>query len=227
MTTRELADWFGSFAPDGRPRVDRLRERRASGPGHCAARPAWLLHRRQRLRGQGGLGEVPFRSVPYAEDHQLALDMLRAGYAKVYVPGAAVLHSHDYAPRRALPPRLRRVARPARGLRLHRAAAGRHAARQGAGPCARRPALDARERRQPRRVAALAPRAVVHHTFKTAGALAGSRADRFGPGLRRAPVARGPGRLRPRPGKDPLARELRPPADDLAAHRRSPTATWA
>ena len=39
---------------------------------------------------------VPFRAVAYAEDHLLAHDMLRAGYAKVYEPGAAVVHSHDY-----------------------------------------------------------------------------------------------------------------------------------
>jgi rhamnosyltransferase len=39
---------------------------------------------------------VRFRAIPYAEDHQLALDMLFAGYAKVYMPSAAVLHSHDY-----------------------------------------------------------------------------------------------------------------------------------
>ena len=41
---------------------------------------------------------VPFRDVPYAEDQQLALDLQAAGLAKAYVPEAAVLHSHDYAP---------------------------------------------------------------------------------------------------------------------------------
>jgi len=40
---------------------------------------------------------VPFREVAYAEDHLLAQDMLRAGFAKVYVPEAAVIHSHDYS----------------------------------------------------------------------------------------------------------------------------------
>ncbi len=39
---------------------------------------------------------MPFREVPYAEDRVLAIDMLRAGYAKAFVPQAAVLHSHDY-----------------------------------------------------------------------------------------------------------------------------------
>jgi rhamnosyltransferase len=40
---------------------------------------------------------VPFRNIAYAEDHLIAQDMLRAGYAKVYVPDAAVTHSHDYS----------------------------------------------------------------------------------------------------------------------------------
>jgi rhamnosyltransferase len=39
---------------------------------------------------------VPFPPVAYAEDHALSLAMLRAGHAKVYVPAAGVLHSHDY-----------------------------------------------------------------------------------------------------------------------------------
>ena len=38
-----------------------------------------------------------FARVPYAEDRALAMDMLRAGYAKVYVPEAPVIHSHDYS----------------------------------------------------------------------------------------------------------------------------------
>ncbi len=41
---------------------------------------------------------MPFRDVPYAEDQALALDLLRAGYARAFVPDAAVVHSHDYGP---------------------------------------------------------------------------------------------------------------------------------
>ena len=50
----------------------------------CVARAAWE--------------QVPFREVAYAEDQLLARDMLAAGYAKVYRPDAAVIHSHDYSP---------------------------------------------------------------------------------------------------------------------------------
>jgi glycosyltransferase involved in cell wall biosynthesis len=94
---RELEGWFASFAPDGEPRIDRLEPGDRDGPaarflGHlgfftdvngCVARSAWE--------------RVPFRDVAYAEDHLLAQDMLRAGYAKVYVPDAAVVHSHEYS----------------------------------------------------------------------------------------------------------------------------------
>jgi len=94
---RELVQWFQSLSPNGDPRIERLEpERRdALAPrdflgalgfftdaNGCVARAAWE--------------RVPFRQVAYAEDHLLAQDMLRAGYAKVYVPGAAVIHSHEY-----------------------------------------------------------------------------------------------------------------------------------
>jgi glycosyltransferase involved in cell wall biosynthesis len=96
---RELSAWFGSFTNGcGQPRVDRLAPDARDQPvraflGHlgfftdangCVARSAWE--------------RVPFRPVAYAEDHLLAQDMLRAGFAKVYAPQAAVIHSHDYSP---------------------------------------------------------------------------------------------------------------------------------
>jgi len=93
----ELERWFASLSPDGRPRVERLSEHeRATLPvvglvgrrgffsdsNACVSREAWQ--------------RVPFREVSYAEDRVLAIDMLRAGYAKAYVPEAGVAHSHDY-----------------------------------------------------------------------------------------------------------------------------------
>ncbi|HLH65520.1 MAG TPA: glycosyltransferase family 2 protein [Solirubrobacteraceae bacterium] len=95
---RELTDWFASLSPDGRPRIDVLApglrdlpQRAFMGPlgfftsaNGCVARAAWE--------------RVPFRDIAYAEDHMLAQDMLRAGFAKVFVPDAAVIHSHDYSP---------------------------------------------------------------------------------------------------------------------------------
>jgi rhamnosyltransferase len=97
MVARELGDWFRSFSPDGQPRIDRLEpaERAVSaralmGPrafftdaNGCIEREAWR--------------SIPYRPVRYAEDHVLAVDMLRAGYAKVYLPSAPVIHSHEYS----------------------------------------------------------------------------------------------------------------------------------
>jgi glycosyltransferase involved in cell wall biosynthesis len=109
---RELTSWFASFSPSG-PRVDALPPAARDAParhfmGHlgfftdangCVARAAW----------EG----VPFREIAYAEDHLLAQDMLRAGFAKVFVPDAAVLHSHDYS----TPKWLRRSFDEARAVR--------------------------------------------------------------------------------------------------------------
>jgi rhamnosyltransferase len=90
MVVRELTEFFASLSPDGRPRIDRgLRdEDRRPGPvtfhtdaNACVARWAWE--------------RVPFRHVTSAEDQLLATDMLAAGYAKVFMPAAAVVHSHD------------------------------------------------------------------------------------------------------------------------------------
>lgn len=97
MVARELTEWFEGFSPTGEPRLDRLSdaERRVCarallGPrgfftdaNGCVRRSAWE--------------RAPFRDIAYAEDHALAHDMLRAGFAKVFVPDAAVIHSHDYA----------------------------------------------------------------------------------------------------------------------------------
>ncbi len=110
----ELEHWFSSLAPDGDPCVERLTaQERLTLPvrtligrrgfftdaNACLARSAWE--------------QVPFRDVAYAEDRLLAIDMLRAGYAKAFVPGAAVLHSHDYT----LTQELRRCFDEWRGLR--------------------------------------------------------------------------------------------------------------
>jgi glycosyltransferase involved in cell wall biosynthesis len=92
MVARELTEFFASLSPGGRVRIDRgLRpEDRRPGPvtfhtdaNGCVARWAWE--------------RVPFRPIGSAEDQALALDMLEAGFAKAYVPDAAVVHSHDYS----------------------------------------------------------------------------------------------------------------------------------
>ncbi len=106
---RELESWFRSLGagverlgPEERelPAVELMGRRGFfTDANACIARVAWE--------------QVPFRDIPYAEDRALALDMLRAGYAKVYEPRAAVLHSHEYGARE----RFRRAFDESRGVR--------------------------------------------------------------------------------------------------------------
>jgi rhamnosyltransferase len=181
----ELERWFGSLSPDGEPTVERLSvEERALPAGEligrrgfftdanaCVARAAWE--------------QVPFREVPYAEDRLLAIDMLRAGYAKAFVPAAAVLHSHHYAPYEQLRRSFdewrglrevygwREPARPSYLLGQLRGELGqarRSLAREAISDAQRRATLMAVGR---------------HHALRLAGAVLGSRADRLPPPVRR------------------------------------------
>jgi len=166
---RELQGWFGSLAPDGAPRVERLEEReRSLGGAELVRHDGWALVGRRGFftdanacLAHGAWERAPFREVPYAEDRVLALDMLRAGYAKAYVPAAAVVHSHAYTPAQEL----RRAFDEWRGLRevygWRRPADPRHLARELRGAPSR------------------------HNVLRLTGAVLGSRADRLPPGLRR------------------------------------------
>jgi glycosyltransferase involved in cell wall biosynthesis len=94
---RELETWFGSLSPDGRPRIDSVAADRRDAPPRSFWGPLGYFTDANGCIARAAWERVPFRPVAYAEDHLLAQDMLRAGYAKVYVPGAAVVHSHDYS----------------------------------------------------------------------------------------------------------------------------------
>ncbi|HEY2536299.1 MAG TPA: glycosyltransferase [Solirubrobacteraceae bacterium] len=182
----ELERWFHSLAPDGAPRVDRLDEHERehlpalaligargffTDANACIARSAWE--------------RAPFRQVPYAEDRLLAIDMLRAGYARAYVPEAAVLHSHAYSTldelRRCFDEwrSLREIygwceplspAHLTRRLRGGLGSARDELDRSGVSPSERRATLAAITR---------------HHVVRLAGSLLGSRADRLPAGARR------------------------------------------
>jgi hypothetical protein len=185
----ELERWFASLAPDGLPRVERLEADERSSPAAtligrrgfftdanaCLARSAWE--------------RAPFREVAYAEDRVLAIDMLRAGYAKAYVPAAAVLHSHEYSPSQELrrcfdewrglrevygfkePASPRSLARKLRGeMGASRRASLAHDASTVPGPA---PAASAAPRRRQAAMLAMFTR---HHAVRLVGALLGSRA---------------------------------------------------
>jgi rhamnosyltransferase len=183
----ELEQWFSSLSPDGSAQLERLdRRERASLPAiellgrrgfftdanACLARAAWE--------------RVPFRAVPYAEDRLLAIDMLRAGYAKAFLPHAAVIHSHAYTPVQ----QLRRCFDEWHALRhlygWREPAAPAHLLSRLRGALGHARAELARERAPlARRCAGLAGVAA-HQLVCLLGALLGSRADRLPASLTRA-----------------------------------------
>jgi rhamnosyltransferase len=82
MIARELTEFFHRRAPDGCPVFERESEY-ISNVNAAYRRTCWE--------------EIRFQDVPYAEDQAFGVDMLRAGWLKVFHPGAGVLHAHDYA----------------------------------------------------------------------------------------------------------------------------------
>ena len=91
--------------PDGPARAARVlrRLRRAAGrPRAARLGPATYFSSANGAVARWAWERVPFRPLAYAEDQLLARDMLAAGLAKAYVPEAAVMHSHDHPPLRAL-----------------------------------------------------------------------------------------------------------------------------
>ncbi len=172
-TRQELESWFRSLAPG----VERLgkAERASLVPQELVGRRGFFTDANACV-SRAAWERVPFRDqIPYAEDRALALDMLRAGYGKAYVPQAGVLHSHNYTEIDYF----RRCFDEWRGLRevygWVEPAGARHLVRQlrgelGAARRAGAPTLTAAAR---------------HHLVRLAGALLGSRADRLPPAARR------------------------------------------
>jgi glycosyltransferase involved in cell wall biosynthesis len=92
---RELEQCFAAMAPGGAPVVDRAID---DGAWRGVSERSTFFTDANGAVARWAWERVPFPDVPYAEDRLLALRMLEAGYAKAYVPAAAVLHSHEYAP---------------------------------------------------------------------------------------------------------------------------------
>jgi glycosyltransferase involved in cell wall biosynthesis len=182
----ELQRWFASLAPDGIPRVERLDElERRTMPASALIGPRGFLTDANACLARALWQHTPFREVPYAEDRVLAVDALRAGAAKAFVPDAAVVHSHAYTPSQELRRCFdewrgllevygwREPASPlevARRLRGELGWARRELARDDVRGSERRATLSAVGR---------------HHVVRLLGALLGSRADRLPAGARR------------------------------------------
>ncbi len=206
MVARELTEWFASFSPS--PPDASCSPSAAAGPG---ASPALRIDRlgpverdipARALLGHRGFftdangcvaraawRRVPFRDVTYAEDHLLAHDMMRAGFAKVYVPLAAVVHSHDYT----LRDWLRRSFDEGRALRQvygwaepMTPGASMRKLRGSVGADWRWRRSHPPSRRRPGDGIDLLARSSAHHLVRIAGAALGARADRLAPPLVRA-----------------------------------------
>jgi GT2 family glycosyltransferase len=88
MIARELTEFFGSFEVGGGPIPGPTIQRKGdqsflSNVNACYARACWE--------------EIRFREIAYSEDQAFGVDLLEAGWVKVYQPVAAVLHAHDYS----------------------------------------------------------------------------------------------------------------------------------
>ena len=173
MIARELTEFFAGFAPEGRPVVQ--------GPGDpaflsnvnaCYARACWEA--------------IRFPEVAYAEDQAFGVAMLEAGWQKVYHPGAAVLHAHDYGPVEFM----RRYFDEYRGLRETVGHVEPISARGLAGNVRREVAADrtwmGARGFGPARRARWTARSVVHHGGRAAFSALGSRSRRLPAGLSRA-----------------------------------------
>ncbi len=168
---RELEAWFSSLGA-GAARVDRLPPAQRAMDSACFYGPLGFFTDANGCVARGAWRRVPFREVAYAEDHLLAQDMLRAGYAKVYVPAAAVEHSHEYTAWGWL----RRGFDEARAVREVYGVAP-DATLRAAGRNLRGD-VGADWRAAGRRPSALVGSAV-HHGARSAGALLGARATRL------------------------------------------------
>jgi O-antigen biosynthesis protein len=185
---RELTEFFAGFAAGGNDSQQPVVQRAGdptflSNVNACYARACWE--------------EIRFREVAYSEDQAFGADLLAAGWSKVYHPGAAVLHAHDYGTFEFM----RRYFDEYRGLRetqghvepFHPLAAMRHVGREVA---ADRRWMAARGVKGVARTRWTA-RAISHHGGRRIFSALGSRSQRVPAPLRRKLSLEGRGGVAP------------------------------
>ena len=200
MIARELTEFFHGFAPDGRPAVHRRGDLTfLSNVNACYARACWA--------------ELRFPEVAYSEDQAFGRAMLDAGWVKVFHPGAAVRHAHDYGPLEFA----RRYFDEYRGLRETTG----HVEALQPKQAARELVRDARWMREQGMGAGARtrwlPRAAAHHAGRRVGSALGSRAERLPDGAAAGPLARGHGA----PPRPPGAAAWSPAGATARSTRRS------
>ena len=177
MIARELEGFFAGFSPDGS-----VTTQGAEGDGW---HPEFLSNVNAAYR-RGPLLEIGFREIDYSEDQAFARDLFAAGGVKAFVPGAAVLHAHDYSPTEFF----RRYFDEYRGLRESVGHVEPANPTDALKTLRRQVADDARWMRasgmRPSEQAGWIPRSAIHHGGRRLAAVLGTRADRLPPRARSA-----------------------------------------
>jgi O-antigen biosynthesis protein len=107
MIARELTEFFAGFEsahPDtnsaGRNEVTSGVHENGASASHAPviqrAGDATFLSNVNACYVRACWEEIRFREIAYSEDQAFGVDLLAAGWVKVYQPAAAVLHAHDY-----------------------------------------------------------------------------------------------------------------------------------
>lgn len=94
---REYLTHFLAWENGGEPHVQRVEQTEAGRAHFEANRSVYTFF----ADSNGAIAkwaweQHPYEEVPYAEDQLIGAAMIEAGFAKVFHPGFAVVHSHDY-----------------------------------------------------------------------------------------------------------------------------------
>jgi O-antigen biosynthesis protein len=85
MIARELTEFFAGFESGS-----------AGDPAIQRAGDSTFLSNVNACYLRACQEEIHFREIAYSEDQAFGVDLLQAGWVKIYQPAAAVLHAHDY-----------------------------------------------------------------------------------------------------------------------------------
>jgi glycosyltransferase involved in cell wall biosynthesis len=103
MIARELTEFFAGFEVghlDGDTASGAYENGASASPTHAPVLQSeggeTFLSNVNACYSRACWEEIRFREIAYSEDQAFGVDLLDAGWVKVYQPAAAVLHAHDY-----------------------------------------------------------------------------------------------------------------------------------
>jgi glycosyltransferase involved in cell wall biosynthesis len=103
MIARELTEFFAGFeseSSDSDRAIGAHESDASASSGHAPvlqrADDPTFLSNVNACYARACWEEIRFREIAYSEDQAFGVDLLEAGWVKVYQPAAAVLHAHDY-----------------------------------------------------------------------------------------------------------------------------------